>query len=320
MNKNGFMIYARSNILIFEGDSLEHYSRWGTPAMIMSDGPYEAEGCLSDFYEPHIAEWSRHAMPQTTLWFWCSEVGWAEVHQTIVSHGWEYRSCNIWNKGASGISGDVPSRTSSSIPVVTEVCVQYSRKPLLNIDGAEVPIKSWLRCEWERTGLPYSAANEACGVSDAATRKYLTESDVWYMPPVDALCRMTEYANLNGAEEGRPYFSLDGESPMTRADWMRCRPKFRCPYGMTNVWDARRFRASRSQRSKHQSQKPLPLVRTLVEMSTGIGDAVWEPFGGMCTAAVASYELGRACRSAEKDPDVYAKAVRRLSDLPPRLF
>ena len=35
-------------------------------------------------------------------------------------------------------------------------------------------MQEWLRAEWRRTGLPWRAANEACGVSNAATRKYLT--------------------------------------------------------------------------------------------------------------------------------------------------
>lgn len=33
--------------------------------------------------------------------------------------------------------------------------------------------------EWQRAGLPLYKANEACGVKNAATRKYLTQDWLW---------------------------------------------------------------------------------------------------------------------------------------------
>ena len=42
------------------------------------------------------------------------------------------------------------------------------------------------------------------------------------------------------------------------------------------------------------------------------GDVVWEPFGGLCTAAVAALRSDRACYAAEVEPDVYEAAVDRL--------
>src|SRR5438046_882018 len=61
------------------GDSLNHYGQWQMPTVIVSDGGYgvlgfEGDTCnhlgLSEWYEPHIAAWSKYAMPSTTLWFW----------------------------------------------------------------------------------------------------------------------------------------------------------------------------------------------------------------------------------------------------------
>jgi len=43
------------------------------------------------------------------------------------------------------------------------------------------------------------------------------------------------------------------------------------------------------------------------------GDVVWEPFGGLCTTAVACHRLERRCYSAEVDPDFYTLAVSRLA-------
>ena len=98
------------------GDSLEHYGRWQPPTVIVSDGGYgvlgfEGDTCdhlsLPQWYEQHIAAWSKHATPSTTLWFWNSEIGWAAVHPVLEKHGWHYINANIWNKGKGHIAGNV---------------------------------------------------------------------------------------------------------------------------------------------------------------------------------------------------------------------
>src|SRR4051812_40096875 len=60
------------------GDSLNFYSSWDRPIAIVSDGAYGVlgfEGDTSDhtgmpeWYEPHVAAWSKFATPETTSWF-----------------------------------------------------------------------------------------------------------------------------------------------------------------------------------------------------------------------------------------------------------
>jgi site-specific DNA-methyltransferase (adenine-specific) len=41
---------------------------------------------------------------------------------------------------------------------------------------------------------------------------------------------------------------------------------------------------------------------------------VWEPFGGLCSAAVAAIATGRTPYAAEPDDDFHALAARRLRD------
>ena len=43
---------------------------------------------LPEWYEPHIMAWSDRAVPLTTLWFWNTEIGWANVHPLLVKYGW----------------------------------------------------------------------------------------------------------------------------------------------------------------------------------------------------------------------------------------
>ena len=152
------------------GDSLEHYSTWDRPAVIVSDGGYGVlgfEGDTSDhsrlpaWYEPHVAQWARFAMPSTTLWFWNSEIGWAAVHPVLEKHGWRYINTNIWNKTTAHIAGNIHTEKIRRFPVVTEVCAHYVFEARIN----GLLLKHWLVDEWKRTGLPIMKANEACATA-----------------------------------------------------------------------------------------------------------------------------------------------------------
>ena len=78
-------------------------------------------------------------------------------------------------------------------------------------------MQTWLRHEWQRSGLALRLANAACEVLNAATRKYLTADHLWYYPPPDAFVKLADYANTHGKPEGRPYFSIDGKRPPVAA-------------------------------------------------------------------------------------------------------
>jgi hypothetical protein len=308
---------------VSHGNSLEHYTRWRAPTCIVSDGGYGVlgfEGDTSDhldlpeWYEPHVQAWSLYATAQTTLWFWNSEIGWAAVHPVLEKHGWRYVNANIWDKGKGHIAGNVHTAKIRRFPVVTEVCVQY----VMEARVRDLPLREWLIAEWRRTGLPWRAANAACGVRDAATRKWLDRGHLWYAPPPEAFQKLARYANEHGAPERRPYFSIDGESPGTAEEWGRLRPKFRCPYGYTNVWSRpalrgdERFNVVNGGRAVHLNQKPLDLMRVIIEASTELGDVVWEPFGGLFSACIAARRLERPAFSAEIDPTYFHYGVERL--------
>lgn len=310
------------------GDALDHYAAWPTPTVIVSDGAYGVGGFPGDpptvdglaaWYAPHAAAWSRSAAPSTTLWFWGTEIGWATVHPVLDREDWEYRALHVWDKGPGHIAGNANSKTLRRFPVVTEVCAQYVRRVRFAQGEEVLSMKEWLRREWERSGLPLSRANEACGVKDAATRKYFTRCHRWYFPPPAAFERLAAYVNQHGEAAGRPYFSRDGERPLTGAEWGAMRAKFRCEVGVTNVWrepavrDRERLKDDQS-RAAHSNQKPLKLMERILRVSSDAGDVVWEPFGGLCSVAVAAARLGRTCFSAERSPDFFALASQRLDE------
>lgn len=299
--------------------------------MIISDGGYGVlgfEGDTSDhlglpkWYDAHIASWTKKATPETTLWFWNSEIGWAAVHPLLEKCGWRYVNANIWNKGKGHIAGNVNTQKIRRFPVVSEMCVQYVFEA--RIDG--LLLKEWLLREWKRTGLPLHRANEACGVKDAVTRKYFDQGHLWYYPPPRMFERLQEYANVRGNPERRPYFSLDGKRPATTAEWGRLRSKFNCPHGFTNVWDRPALRSSerykingKNGKAIHLNQKPLDLMSMLITASSEANDVVWEPFGGLFTACIAARRLGRRAFGAEIDSTYFSYGSQRVIEESPSL-
>lgn len=338
---------------LHEGDVRDAYGSWPTPATIISDGAYGIGGFpgdprtaaeLPDWYRDHVAAWSQHAHPSSTVWFWNTEIGWATVHPLLVEHGWQYEQCHTWNKGKGQIAGNVNGNSIRRFPTVTEVCVMYSRRPVVTPHHGEpapegdapsasdkVHMQQWLRSEWKRTGLPFRMANEACGVKDAATRKYFDQGHLWYFPPPSIMEQLVEFANRHGDPAGRPYYSLDGRAPVTSEEWSKLRYKWNYQHGIVNVWElpslrgAERYRGSGERAAPrvhkpsklsttHLNQKPLEMMRWIVGACTDAGDVVWEPFGGLASASVAAVELRRQAFVAEQVPQFASLARERLTE------
>ena len=313
------------------GDALTFYADWPAPTVIVADGPYGVGGfpgdpptadSLAEWYEPHVSAWSEHALPSSTLWFWNSEVGWAEVHPVLKSHGWRYAGASIWDKGIGHIAGNVNGKSIRGFPVVSEICVRYTRAVTLpTLEGKQLPLNEWLRYEWRRAGLPLSLTNEAAGVANAATRKWFTLDHLWYHPPGVAMVALADYATKHGLSTPVPYLSIDRRAAVTAEAWDLLRAKWNHVHGITNVWNEPALRSEERIRETgrlkfvHLNQKPLKLIERIINASSDPGDVVWEPFGGLCSAVVAAHRLGREARAAEINPDYYELALDRLDRL-----
>jgi hypothetical protein len=312
---------------LFLGDALDFYASWPKPDVIVSDGPYGLRSfpgdpagtdSLAEFYEPHARAWAQRSKPSTTLWFWCSEIGWATVHPVLAAAGWQYIRACVWDKGAGHVAGNANSKTLRQLPAVTELCVQYVRRVDLPLGGTgeRLPVKEWLRAEWLRSGLPLYLTNEAAGVVNAATRKWFTSCHLWYAPPGAAMERLAAYANRHGRRKGRPYFSARNGRSVTAREWDALRPTFYCPPDRHNVWrhpalrGAERIKLNGS--TAHMNQKPLRLVRDTILWTSDRGGVVWEPFAGTGTALVAANLTNRKGYGAEIHLPYFMVAAERL--------
>ncbi len=190
---------------------------------------------MADWYAPHAKAWAARSKPGTVLLFCGREISWANVHPVLAEHGWMYRQLLVWDKGKGHIAGRVNSKTAMTWPIATEVIGFYARPPLFySVRMREA--QAYMRTEWVRTGLPLSASNAACGVKNAATRKYLTLCHLWYPPPPEILKRLIAYANKHGDPAGRgegrttsgrpsgPPYQMH-RSPALKASCLTPRPK-----------------------------------------------------------------------------------------------
>ncbi len=330
---------SRGLSTLHPGPAQEVYGTWDPPDLIVSDGAYGVGGFpgdprtpegLEQWYAEHVAAWSKFAHPATTLWFWNTEIGWAITHPLLAREGWEYVQTILWDKGVAHIAGNVNGDTIRRLPTVTEICAFYRRRLVLKTPAGRMPLCRWLRAEWRRTGLPLYRANEACGVKNAATRKYLTQDWLWYFPPVEMMGRLVAFANAHGDPGGRPYYAIDGKRPVTEVEWARLRHPWHHEHGLTNVWShpplngAERYRGDGCRvaprvnnpgrnAAAHLNQKPLEFMRRIIKVASNGGDTIWEPFGGLCTASVAAVETDRNAFAAEPDPYFLALATQRLA-------
>jgi site-specific DNA-methyltransferase (adenine-specific)/modification methylase len=63
----------------------------------------------------------------------------------------------------------------------------------------------------------------------------------------------------------------------------------------------------------HPTQKPLRVLRRLIELASKPGDVVFDPFMGVGSTGVAARELGRQFIGAEIDKAYFTAATRRLA-------
>lgn len=87
---------------------------------------------------------------------------------------------------------------------------------------------------------------------------------------------------------------------------------------ITDVWDSRTIKGLKRVVGKeqiHQNQKPLELIKMMVEKSSDINDIVFDPFSGGGTTCIASKETGRKYLGIEIDDKYYKISVDRLNGI-----
>lgn len=71
---------------------------------------------------------------------------------------------------------------------------------------------------------------------------------------------------------------------------------------------------------KHPTQKPLKLLKHLIDIATRQNDVVFDPFMGVGSTGVAALGAGRKFIGIEAEREYYEAAEKRIKSMQPSLF
>lgn len=89
---------------------------------------------------------------------------------------------------------------------------------------------------------------------------------------------------------------------------------------ITDVWDSSKIKGLKRLtgiEQIHQNQKPLELIKMMIEKSSNENDIVFDPFSGSGTTCLSAKETGRKYIGIELDVDYYNLSIKRLNGLSP---
>jgi site-specific DNA-methyltransferase (adenine-specific) len=143
--------------------------------------------------------------------------------------------------------------------------------------------------------------------------------DMWKMQTLSAMLqgagfrmlRMLEWLKTNPVPLNSKRFYLSNGREVAIACVKGSKPTFNGEY-MRGVFEMPIHRDGGKR--LHPTQKPLALMRLLIEMHTAPNDLVVDPFAGSATTLVAATAIGRRSMGSELDPKYFGAAKRRLAN------
>lgn len=140
------------------------------------------------------------------------------------------------------------------------------------------------------------------GHAERATRRW----------PNDKASMKYNRANIWVKPDARPNFS--GNGPGVGYETIQ---SYWCGGGMSKWNGGGRtgvFTHVKRHTGSHPTEKPLPLMRELIQLFTNPGDVIFDPFMGSGSTGVAALELGRRFIGAEMNDEYFAIACRRIGE------
>lgn len=314
------------------GDAATLYASWPTPALIFVDGPRGEDRGEHDlthddlplFYEKHVKLWTHHSNSATRLLLNTSFDAWPTTHTLLHQAGWSRRALYVWDKGQHTLSlkgGELSLSFELFAEDGHEIFALYDAPLVVRPSGREkMRLQAWLRSEWLRTELPLKDANRAVA-THAAQRVWLTSGPAWSPPIPTSFGQLSEYANKWGKAEGKPFFSLDGASPLTEEQYAALFPiKGKTwldrAWPLMSTWNREPLRSPErcmdGTHPVHPYQTPHDLLHVFLSRASAKGQVVWEPFGGLFSFSLLAEALGRVPYGSELSEAYLRAGLRRF--------
>ena len=190
------------------------------------------------------------------------------------------------------------------------------------------PLKQYLIEEKKKTGLTGDEINKLVGTASMAGRHYFSDSQ-WCFPIKEHYERMqltfnAFYRKLGNVEEiagltnQELFTKLSGYDVLRkdyeelRKDYEELRRYFNPSNNFMDVWISNLTATTDEQ--THPTQKPVWMIRRIIETSCKPEGIVLDPFMGSGTTGVACKQLGRNFIGYELDPEYFKIAEMRIEE------
>ena len=318
---------------IILGDALEVLGQLpdGSIDLVLTDPPYfniaaekwdrqwESMAAFQEWVARVAAELRRVLAPHGALYWFCDDKHGAYC-QTVLDGYFRLVNNLVWEKPSTpSCKGELSGLRSYSIS--SERILFYEQagasglpatgwQRILSSPDCFRPLKDYMRKEraammqargWTKIAEFDAWCASATGYSSIHGH-WFTDSQ-WLLPTEQCY-----RALQSGGFFRREYEELRREYEELRREYEELRRPWNNQVGAREVL---RFALTPSPKL-HPCQKPLPLLRYLLERSTRPGFTVLDPFAGSGSTALACRELGLSCICVEKDARYHAAAVQRL--------
>lgn len=201
--------------------------------------------------------------------------------------GLELRQQIILDKGMRSVSGRA-TKKYKIFPNVTESI-------LFIIKDNKKFVKPFLKERQQALGLTAKQINEALGVKSNG-------GGMWSIYTGKNVCEQFPTEELWGKLSNILGFDLA---------YRKVAQTFNPQMGYTDVWTDIDFY---KEKHLHPTQKPLKLIRRLIEASSNEGDVVLDPFSGAGSTQISSIQLNRHYIGIELDEKYYKIGLQRIKE------
>lgn len=201
----------------------------------------------------------------------------------LLEMGFEVRQQIVIDKGIKAVAGRA-TKKYKIFPNVTESVLFLTKKNILFSRG-------FLKDRQKKSGLTAKQINEKLGVKSNG-------GGMWSIYTGNNICEQFPTEELwNKLQK-----ILDFDLP-----YNKIAQTFYPEMGITDVWTDIDFY---EEKRYHPTQKPLKLIKRLIEASSNKGDYILDPFAGSGSTYVAGTELGRNVLTIEMD-EKYIEAIKQ---------
>jgi len=193
----------------------------------------------------------------------------------------------IIDKGIKSYAGRISSKIKMLPPVSENILVfRKDAKPF---------VKELLKRKQKELGVSVKEIKEVLGIAQNGGGNWMK------------YCGNTEFPLLLTEEHWlklKELFKID-------IDYSEIEEVYNGKIGLTNVWNDINFNF-RSKRTKHPSEKPIELLKRLIEIFSREKDLVFVPFLGSGSELYACKELNRVCYGAEINQEYFNNYITEL--------